>query len=84
MVSAMDSGSNSPGSSPDQGTPLCSHQGVGGGGEVLDISLGGEVRSGPSNPDSVYEKKFPSFDTLFQTFAKKRYPVYDKVIRYPV
>ena len=70
MVSAMDSGSNSPGSRPEQGTVLCSHQGVTG---VLDISLGGEVRPGPSNPDPVYDKTCPIFDTLFKTFDKTRY-----------
>ena len=33
-----------------------SHKGPGGGGGVLDISLGGEVRRGPSYPDPVLDK----------------------------
>ena len=47
------------------------------GGGVLDISLGGEVRRGPSYRDPVktniassypVEDRIPIFDTLFKTF----------------
>ena len=47
----------------------------GGGGGVLDISLSGEVRLGPSNHDPVEDKNCPIFDTLFKTFSPKLYPV---------
>ena len=49
-----------------------------GGGGVLDISLGGEVRHGPSYPDPVktniadfptlFKTEFRFFNTLFKTF----------------
>ena len=35
------------------GTAKCSFSGMNPGGGVLDISLGGEVRRGPSYPDTV-------------------------------
>ena len=42
---------------------------------VLDISLGEEVRPGPSNPHRTKDKKRPIFDTLFKKFNPKPYPV---------
>ena len=38
----------------------------GGGGRVLDISLGGEVQPGPSYPD-LFKTKIADFPTLFRT-----------------
>ena len=42
---------------------------------VLDISLGEEVCPGPSNPHHTKDKKRPTFDTLFNKFNPKPYPV---------
>ena len=50
------------------------YPGVGGGG-VLNISFGGEVRPGTSNPDPVCNKNCPIFDILLKTFSLKLYPV---------
>ena len=38
-----------------------------GGGGVLDISVGGEVRRGPSYPYPVKTDRIPIFDTLFKS-----------------
>ena len=37
------------------------------GGGVLDISVGGEVRRGPSYPYPVKTDRIPIFDTLFKS-----------------
>ena len=49
-----------------------------------DISFGGEVRSGPSNLEkrivdfpSLFKDRIQIFDTLFNTYNPKIYPVYD-------